>query len=64
VPFLFAEVPLSPPEPGRVPHLESRVPEKNYVFVWDGRRDCGYLLVIPAARLTGALKFEVSWAEE
>jgi hypothetical protein len=63
VPFLFAEVHLTPPAPGRVPHLDSRVPERNYVFVWDGRRDCGYLLVIPPARLTGALKFEVSWED-
>jgi hypothetical protein len=63
VPFLFAEVRLSPPAAGRVPRLESRVPANNYVFAWDGRRGSGYLLVIPPARERGELKFEVRWGE-
>src|SRR5581483_6114800 len=32
VPFLFAEVRLSPPAPGRVPKLQSQVRASNYVF--------------------------------
>jgi hypothetical protein len=63
VPFLFAEVRLSPPAAGCVPRLQSRVPVNNYVFAWDGRRGCGYLIVIPPARERGELKFEVRWAE-
>jgi hypothetical protein len=63
VPFLFAEVRLSPPAAGRVPRLQSRVSANNYVFVWDGRRGSGYLLIIPPGRERGELKFEVRWGE-
>ncbi len=65
VPLLFAEVRLTPPAPGRTPHLRSRVPSNNYVFVWDGRRDTGYLLALPPARERerGDLRFEVTWAD-
>jgi hypothetical protein len=63
VPFLFAEVRLSPPAPGRVPKLQSQVRASNYVFVWDARRGSGYLIVIPPARERGELKFEVRWGE-
>jgi hypothetical protein len=63
VPFLFAEVRLSPPAPGRVPKLQSQVRASNYVFVWDGRRGSGYLIVIPPASQRGELKFEVRWGE-
>ena len=54
---------LSPPAAGRVPRLQSRVPANNYVFVWDGRRGSGYLIVIPPARERGELKFEVRWGD-
>ncbi len=63
IPLLFAEVKLTPPVAGRVPRLVGRVPTHNYAFVWDARRECGYLLVVPPARETGALKFEVRWGE-
>jgi len=63
VPLLFAEVRLTPPAAGRVPKLNSRVSANNYVFVWDGRRDCGYLLVVPPSRAHGELLFDVRWGE-
>jgi len=63
VPLLFVEVRLTPPAVGRVPRLLSRVPERNWVFVWDGRRASGYLLVVPPARERGDLRFEVRWGE-
>ena len=59
VPLLFAEVRLAPPAAGRVPQLLSRVPSRNWVFVWDARRASGYLLVVPPARERGDLRFEV-----
>jgi hypothetical protein len=61
VPFLFAEVRLTPPVAGRVPRLESRVPGSNWVFLWDARRRCGSLLIIPPSRERGELKFDVHW---
>jgi hypothetical protein len=64
IPMLFAEVRLKPPAAGRVPRLVgSRVATNNYVFVWDARREAGYLLVVPPARERGDLKFEVRWRE-
>jgi hypothetical protein len=63
VPFLFAEVRLSSPVAGRAPRLESRVPGNNWVFLWDARRRCGSLLIMPPARERGELRFEVRWGE-
>jgi hypothetical protein len=63
VPMLFAEIRLTPPAAGRVPRLVGRVATNNYVFVWDARREAGYLLVVPPARERGDLKFEVRWGE-
>jgi hypothetical protein len=61
VPFLFAEVRLTPPAADRAPRLLSRVPDNNWVFVWDGRRGCGYLVIVPPSRQRGELRFEVRW---
>ena len=49
VPFVFAEIPLLKAK-GRTPTLTSRIPERNWVFSWDARRECGYLLVTPRPR--------------
>ena len=54
VPLLFAEVKLSPPASGGVPHLSSRVTHHNYVFIWDERRQTGYLLVRPPVANVGS----------
>ncbi len=62
VPFLFAEVPLPQARPGKVPVLTSRLPGHDWVFVWDARRRCGYLLVAPPAHeADNELLFHVHW---
>jgi hypothetical protein len=63
VPLLFAEVRLTPPAAGRLPKLASRVPDHNFVFVWDGRRESGYLLVVPPSHRRSELLFDVHWGE-
>jgi len=42
---------LSPPMPAsQVPRLHSELRDKNWVFLWDARREAGYLLaVLPTA---------------
>jgi hypothetical protein len=60
-PFVFAEVHLTDSEPGRTPRLHSKVPADRYVFCWDSRRNCGYLLVTPGQRAERELRFEVEW---
>jgi hypothetical protein len=64
VPFVFAEVALPHGPPGKVPHLRSRLPEDNWVFCWDERRRCGYLLITPRARDRNALRFQIDWEHE
>src|SRR5207237_9512055 len=60
VPLQFAEVQLTPPAPGKIPRLTSKVPEKSWVFVWDSRREVGSLLVVPP-KSQRELRFDVSW---
>jgi hypothetical protein len=55
VPFVFAEVHLPKVPPGLTPRLRSKLPDKHWVFCWDGRRRVGYLLVTPR------LRFHVEW---
>lgn len=61
VPFVFAEVRLPKAPPHHVPRLSSRLPEDNWVFCWDERRRCGYLLVTPRPRDERELRFRVDW---
>jgi hypothetical protein len=61
VPFLFAEVSLPKAPPGKVPRLSSRLPARNYVSVWDGRRRCLYVLAMPRARDATELRFRIEW---
>ena len=61
VPLVFAEVYLPKAPRGRMPRLRSRLPAKNWVFNWDARRPCGYLLVIPRSRDKDKLRFSVRW---
>jgi hypothetical protein len=61
VPFVFAEVHLPRGRPGRTPCLHSRLPARRWVFCWDERRRCGYLLATPRACDTRELRFHVKW---
>ena len=47
VPFVFSEVAIPKAPPNLTPRLRSRLPSSHYVFCWDARRRCGYLLVTP-----------------
>lgn len=60
VPFVFAEVHLPDAPPGQTPRLRSRLPSRDWVFLWDRRRRCGYLLAVPRPR-GNELRFEVAW---
>ena len=61
VPFVFAEVHLRPERAGAVPRLRSKLPEKHWVFCWDGRRETGYLLVSPRPRDQQEIRFRAEW---
>jgi hypothetical protein len=63
VPFAFAEVRLPKAPPGEAPRLRGRLPGKNFVFTWDGRRHVGYLLAIPRSQDRDELRFRVEWEE-
>lgn len=59
VPLLFAEVPLTDVPSGVTPRLHSSLPERNWVFVWDARRQVGSLLVAQPAGARQELRFRV-----
>jgi hypothetical protein len=63
VPMLFAEVRLPKAPAGKTPRLRSRVPEDHWVFLWDGRRQVGYLLLRPRVRDREDVRFQVVWDE-
>jgi hypothetical protein len=59
VPFLFIEVALPHVPAGKTPRLQSQLPEKNWVFCWDGRRQSGYLLITPRGKSERQVRFQV-----
>jgi hypothetical protein len=61
VPMIFAEVHLARARDGLVPRLRSRLPDNQWVFVWDARRRTGYVLVMAPRREGGELRFRVEW---
>jgi hypothetical protein len=61
VPFVFAEVALPHAPAGKRPTLHSRLPARRWVFCWDERRRCGYLLATPRADDRDALRFHITW---
>ncbi len=61
IPFVFAEIPLPHGPSGARPRLSSGLPSRSWVFCWDRRRRCGYLLAIPRLRDRGELRFHVRW---
>jgi hypothetical protein len=46
---------------GKEPRLTSKLPANRWVFCWDARRRCGYLLATPRASDHDELRFHVSW---
>src|SRR5205085_6371843 len=60
-PLLFAEVHLPTAPHGKTPRLHSRLPADRYVFCWDPRRRCGYLLAAPRIKDHGDMQFQVRW---
>jgi hypothetical protein len=60
VPLVFTEIHLPQVPPAKTPVLSSRLPGRNWVFGWDARRRCGYLLAAPRAR-DAELLFRVLW---
>jgi hypothetical protein len=64
VPLIFAEVSLPRAAEGAVPQLKGRLSSKNWVFRWDARRRCGYLLVRPPTSWDAKeIRFHVKWDE-
>jgi hypothetical protein len=61
VPFVFVEVALPKVPANQTPRLHSRLPSSHYVFCWDQRRHCGYLLVTPRPRDRKELRFHIDW---
>jgi hypothetical protein len=61
IPLAFVEVELTGVPAGATPCLHSRLPTEAWVFLWDRRRGCGYLLVRPRASDHGDIRFHVSW---
>jgi hypothetical protein len=61
VPFVFTEVFLPQAPADKTPRLHSRLPASCWVFSWDGRRRCGYLLALPRPKDQTELRFHVSW---
>jgi hypothetical protein len=62
VPFLFAEIALPHAPADQVPQLHGRLPTSHYVFCWDQRRRCGYLLVTPRSKDREDLRFHIDWS--
>lgn len=61
VPFAFVEVPLPAVPDGHAPQLQGRLSSRHWVFLWDGRRRCGYLLVRLPQPCPPTLTFWLSW---
>jgi hypothetical protein len=64
VPFIFAEIQLPKAPAAKTPRLRSRLPESRWVFNWDPRRKCGYLMFMPRVKDQGELLFNFDWHDE
>jgi hypothetical protein len=64
IPFIFMEVHLPKAPDGKTPWLHSRLPDSRWVFCWDARRKCGYLLLMPRAKDRDELRFNVDWNDQ
>jgi hypothetical protein len=63
LPMVFAEVHLPKAPAGKTPRLTSKLPSRSWVFNWDPRRRCGYLLAVPREKDKEELRFAVHWEE-
>jgi hypothetical protein len=61
VPLIFREIHFSKATEGKVPRLHSRLPEANWVFTFDARRNTGYLLIRPRTKDAEQIRFTVRW---
>lgn len=61
VPFVFVEVKFLTAPAGKVPRLSGRVPDRNWVFLWDRQRSSGFLLITPRGKSEKELRFKISW---
>jgi hypothetical protein len=61
IPLIFAEVHFAKAPRGQTPRLHSRLPSSHWVFTWDARRRCGYLVATPRPRDGDELRFHVEW---
>jgi hypothetical protein len=61
VPLIFEEVHLPRGAGGMVPRLHSLLPSSRWVFCWDRRRCCGYLLAEPRAKDRHEIRFHITW---
>jgi hypothetical protein len=61
VPLVFAEVRLPAGPAGKRPRLHSTLPPSRWVFCYDQRRGCGYLLAMPRPTDEDELRFHVHW---
>jgi hypothetical protein len=61
VPLVFAEVELPKVPSKQVPKLTTKLPNNRWVFCWDARRKCGYLLAAPRSSDHDELRFHVGW---
>ncbi len=61
VPLIFREIQFPKATAGKVPSLHSRLPDANWVFNFDARRNTGYLLIRPRTKDTEQIRFTVKW---
>src|SRR5262249_7268705 len=61
VPMVFAEVALPQVRPGATRGLRTRWRASQWVFLWDARRQTGYLLATPKVGEAKQLRFAVEW---
>src|SRR5262249_52847654 len=61
VPVVFAAVRLPGAPGGWGQKLASRLPTSHWVFTWDARRRCGYLLATPREKDRDEIRFHIDW---
>jgi hypothetical protein len=61
VPLAFSEVALPNGPPDAEPCLRTKLPDNNWVFIWDARRKTGWLLVALPATADREIHFRIDW---